>query len=184
MNYNFTCYNLSGSRPNMYAIVVFLPPELDELVSSLRERFDPEYNVVDSHLTIVFPFESSLSLDKISGIIKEETTKIEPLEITLESIGDFYPNVPLIYWQVANNPLLGKLYKNLYARFELALPHRKYVPHVTVAREISYHRVMLVKDKIVSYLPREQFYARAIDLVSPVADHRWLSVRTFPIPQP
>ena len=184
MNYNFSCHSLSGSRPNMYAIVIFLPPALDEVISSLRERFDPEYSVVDSHVTVVFPFESSLSLDKISGIIREESSKIEPLEITLDSIGDFYPTVPLIYWQVADNPSLSMLYKSLYTRFELALPHRKYVPHVTVAREISYHRVMLVKEKIVSCLPREQFYARAIDLVSPVADHRWLSVRTFSLPQP
>ena len=61
------------------------------------------------------------------------------------------------------------------------MPCKSYQPHVTVAREISDHRVMLVKEKIVPYLPNESFVATAVDLVAPVAGQNWVSVRTFPL---
>ena len=52
---------------------------------------------------------------------------------------------------------------------------------VTVAKEISQHRVMLVKDAIASYLSRERFEVDAIDLIAPLPERRWVSVRTFPL---
>jgi 2'-5' RNA ligase len=104
-----------------------------------------------------------------------------PGKIQLDSIGDFYPREPIIYWKVTNGEMLGRMYKRLYTRLELPLKFRELIPHVTVAREISHHRVVLVKDQIASYLPEESFEVKAVDLVSPVADHHWVSVRTFPV---
>jgi hypothetical protein len=43
---------------------------------------------------------------------------------------------------------------------------------------------MLVKERIVANLPDERFQAQSVELVAPVADHKWVSVRTFPLPQP
>jgi hypothetical protein len=50
---------------------------------------------------------------------------------------------------------------------------------VTVAKEISDHRVVLVKEKIVPYLGEESFEAETIDLIAPTANKQWVSVRTF-----
>ena len=58
---------------------------------------------------------------------------------------------------------------------------RQFVPHVTVAKEISDHRVVMVKERILPYLPDEHFYASSIDLVAPDAGDHWVSVRTFPL---
>lgn len=167
----------------MFAVAIFLPPELDELIAPIRERFDPDYDICASHITIVFPFESTLPLDELAEGIREEVSGIEPFEIELDSIGDFYPHAPIIYWKASPVDQLNRLYKSLYARLDFPLPHRDFIPHVTVAREISHHRVMLVKERIVPYLPKEKFTVRAIDLISPVAHHRWVSVRTFALPQ-
>ncbi|MDD3731322.1 MAG: 2'-5' RNA ligase family protein [candidate division Zixibacteria bacterium] len=164
---------------NRYAVVIFLPRPLDEIVAYLREQFDPDYNIIASHVTVVFPFETTRSMDDITRIINRETYKMEPFKIELSSINDFYPDYPIIYWQVKKNPIIDELYKNLYIGLDLALPFRQLIPHVTIAKEISLHRVMLVKEKIISYLSDEIFEADAIDLVSPVADENWLSVRTF-----
>lgn len=180
-SHSFNCQDFSGRRSSRYAVVIFLPPELDSIVAPLRERFDPDYGVISSHVTIVFPFESTKSLDDVSLIVREEIDRIRSLEIELSSIGDFYPSFPVICWRVKDNVTLTTVHRRLYARLDLPLPHKQYSPHVTVAREISHHRVMLVKEKIVSYLPDEKFRVRAVDLVSPVADHNWVSVRTFPL---
>lgn len=162
-----------------YGIVIFLPEELQKLVRPIRERFDPDYSLIAPNVAIVAPFASELSLDEISQVIAKEVSGTVAPTIELSSIGDYYPHYPLIFWQVKLNPIIDRLYKNLYTSLDLALPYRQFSPHVTVAREISQHRVMLVKEKIYPYLPEESFRAITVDLVAPVAQERWVSVRTF-----
>ncbi len=163
-----------------YAVVILLPADLDALVAPHRERYDPTYHKIGAHISLVFPFSTQLTLDELTAKIAPEFSKIAPLRVRLSSIADFYPQFPVIYWQVKNDPAFNTIYKLLHARLDLPLLHKQYVPHVTVAREISAHRVLLVKERIVPYLPDEEFEARAADLVSMVSGH-WVSVRTFPL---
>lgn len=173
--------SLDDRRRSKFAVVMFLPPHLDAVIYPLRERYDPDYNLISSHISVAFPFEIDLSLDQMASLIKREVDSCPPIEVTLNSIGDFYPREPIIYWNVSINPALEQLYFQLYSALDLPLPFKHYRPHVTVAREISRHRVMLVKDKIVSYLPSEKFVGKGLDLITPLAGQRWVSVRTFPL---
>jgi 2'-5' RNA ligase len=182
MSYNY----IGGSyeptiRKKRYAVVVYLPQRLERYVAALRERFDPDYDIVAAHITLVFPWETAVPLGDLSAVIAAETRNCPPVTVKLESVGDFYPETPIIYWAVSPEESLRCLYRQLYARLDLPLPFKELIPHVTVAKEISPHRVMLVKDQIASYLPRESFKITAVDLISPVADHHWVSVRTFPL---
>ena len=168
------------TRTQSYAVAIFLPPHLDELVAPHRERYDPDCGVIGSHISLVFEFRTARPREELVRIISAEITKVESIRIELASIGDFYPVAPVIYWGVKPNPTLSSWYKTLHAQLDLPIVHKQYIPHVTVAKEISPHRVMLVKERILPYLPDESFLANAVDLVSPVAGH-WISVRTFPI---
>lgn len=170
---------ITGPAKSSYAIVIFLPSHLDELIYPLRQKFDPLYNKVPGHITIVFPFETTMTLNDLSTIVKQELQSVRPLEIELESIGDFYPVSPTIYWKLKTCEPIKMLYHTLHTKLELPIPYKQYIPHVTVAREISNHRVMLVKERIVPYLPNEKFIAYSIDLVVPIAYEKWVSVRSF-----
>lgn len=181
MGYNYTDVELGKTTHKKYAVVIYLPQRLERYVASLRERFDPDYDVVAAHITLVFPWETATSLADLSAVIAAEARKCPPVRVRLESVGDFYPGTPIIYWAVSPEESLRCLYRHLYANLELPLPFKELIPHVTVAKEISLHRVMMVKDQIASYLPTESFDITAIDLISPVADHHWVSVRTFPL---
>jgi 2'-5' RNA ligase len=161
--------------------VIYLPSELEQIIAPLRERFDPDYEFISAHVTLVFPFETKRPLTELTEVVASASLGMEPLKIGLASIGDFYPGSPIIYWQVKECEKLHLLYRRLYGDLGLPLPHKRFLPHVTVAREISLHRVMLVKDEIAPYLPEESFEAESIDLVSPVAGEQWVSVRTFPL---
>ncbi|UCC44642.1 MAG: 2'-5' RNA ligase family protein [Candidatus Zixiibacteriota bacterium] len=183
MRYSYTGMPFPEQSQKLWAVAIFLPRELDSIIAPLRERFDPDYDICASHITIVFPFESTLTLDELSQIIGDEVSRMEAVEIELELIDDFYPDSPVIYWSVKNNESLNVLHKRLYSRLDLPLPVKRYIPHVTVAREISHHRVMLVKERIVPYLSEEKFPVRSIDLISPVASHKWVSVRSFSLPR-
>ncbi len=181
MHYTYFTQELQEKRQMRYAVVVFLPQHLDEIIASLREKYDPIYDQVAAHISLVFPFESDRPLDELTGVIRAETSKVKSFFIELDSIGDFYPHIPVIYWQVKQNDDLNNLYYRLYSRLNLPLPYKQYLPHVTVAREISNHRIVLVKEKIVSYLPHEKFLAEKVDLITPLSGNRWVSVRTFPL---
>jgi len=178
---NFNSIDPSKVTRKQYAVVIFVPPQLERYVAPLRERFDPDYNLVAAHISLVFPFRTEVLLEDLSTIVAEEVASLEPLRLQLGSIGDFYPRAPVIYWKVKQCDELNLLHKRLYARLDLPLPHRDFVPHLTVAKEISNHRLVLVKDQIAAYLPDESFEVKSVDLIAPVAGHHWVSVRTFPV---
>jgi len=181
VDYSFEESKITDRIPDRYAVVVYLPPELEEVVASLRERFDPDYNLISTHISLVFPFETNKTIDELSKIIRSVVLQTISFTIQFASIGDFYPHTPVIYWRIKENEELNILHKRLYAGLDLPLPHRTFIPHVTVGKEISQHRVVLVKDVIASFLPEESLDVKAIDLVSPVAGDHWVSVRTFSI---
>lgn len=182
MQYGYRLANLDGKpAPNRYGVVIFLPDALEMLVRPIRERFDPDYSLISGNLVLVAPFETELPLAELSSVIAREVAAITAPTIEFDHLGDSYPAYPLIYWEIRQNEVIDRLYKNLYTSLDLALPYRGYTPHVTVAREISEHRVMLVKEKIYPYLPEESFVPTAVDLVAPIAGEAWVSVRTFPL---
>jgi 2'-5' RNA ligase len=181
MDENYFQKNISDRRRSEYAVVIFLPHHLDELIAPLREKYDPLYNLVSAHLTLVFPFYSHRPLEELVGAVESVVSRTEPLVVELDSIGDFYPKSPCIYWSVRSNNDLTELYYGLYASLELPLELKEYTPHVTIAREISDHRVMIVKDTIASYLPSEKFEVEAVNLITPLAGQKWISVRTIPL---
>lgn len=181
MPFSYSQDTLSQRTLNTYAIVIFLPPALDENVQRLRERYDPDFGIIRSHICIAFPFETGRGLDEIATVVSALVRQVDPFNIELGNVADFYPTSPIIYWEVKRCPELDYLYKNFYARLDLPLPYKAFCPHVTVGREISDHRVLLVKDKIASYLSAERFAPAALDLVAPISDGNWVSVRTFPL---
>jgi len=183
IQHDFSQNDQSDARTNLFAIVIFLPRTLDKIVAPLRKKFDPDHGATASHITVVFPFEMTEPLESISAIISEETARADALELELTSVGDFYPAVPVIYWGVKENTALDTLHKRLYGRLDLPLPHRQYIPHVTVAKEISHNRVILVKERLAPYLSEESFRPQNLDLIQLVADNRWVSVRSFPFPK-
>lgn len=181
MEFGYVLDHIGERRHNRFAVVIYLPTPLERIITPVREKFDPIHNLISPHLTLVFPFDAEQSLDELVAAIRAETDQIEQIRIDLSSIGDFYPKDPVIYWAINDNRQLTDLHFRLHVRLGLAVPHKVYIPHVTVAREISYHRVHLVKDKIIDYLPDEMFVAGSVDLVTPIADNRWVSVRSFPL---
>jgi 2'-5' RNA ligase len=180
MQYGYRDDSLEGRGVGKYAVVIFLPDYLQKLVAPIRERFDPDYSLVDPNVAIVGPFDTARTLDEVSKVIGQRVRKLVAPKIEFDSLGDYYPRYPLIFWKLKNNPELDGLCRTLYADLEVALPYRQFSPHVTVAREISQHRLMLVKERIYPYLPEESFVAGSVDLIAPVGGQRWVSVRTFP----
>ena len=172
--------SLGDRRRKTYAVVVYLPHALSDTIAPLREQFDPLYNLVAPHITVVFPFETNRPLSELTSLIKSETDLQKSFLIQLDTVGDFYPKSPTIYWNVKKNSNLSELYYRLHVCLGIPIPFKTYLPHVTIGREISHHRVIIVKEKIASYLADDKFFAGSVDLIAPLVDDKWVSVRTFP----
>lgn len=170
-----------AARP--FAVVIFLPGELHDLVQTMRERYDPDVHLIAPHVSLVFPFSTDLTLPQLSAIIRETIDATGSLEISLESIADLYPTFPIISWAVQHSPKLQELCVRLHASLQLPVLYKGFFPHVGLAKEISDHRIVMVKEKLLEQIEETTFSPAAIDLISPAADSRWLSVRTFVLPQ-
>ena len=131
--------HLTERRHGEYAVVIYLPRDFDATIAKLREKYDPDYNLISSHITLVFPFESQMPIDELTALLKSEIDQVAPITLQLGSIGDFYPRAPVIYWSVDPSEELTALYYRLYARLDLPLVFKDWAPHVTVAKEISQH---------------------------------------------
>ncbi|MDF1544710.1 MAG: 2'-5' RNA ligase family protein, partial [bacterium] len=100
MNYEYHNPLLRDRRSRLYAVVLYLPDYLDAMARGLREKYDPDYNIVDSHVTVVFPFESDRPVNELASAISTIADKREPFEIVLDNLADFYPRSPIIYWSL------------------------------------------------------------------------------------
>jgi 2'-5' RNA ligase len=176
------CYLLDSPRDknnSIYAVAILLPEYLERIIAPMRARFDPLCNLISPHITLVHPFETDRPLDEVAALVREETGKCKPLSLNLTSIGDFYPGIPKIYWNIEKDECLSELFYRLYSQLGQPIPYKNYQPHITIAREISMHRVLAVKEQVIDYLPDESFEVSGVDLMTPLPGGRWVSVRTF-----
>lgn len=115
-------------------IICPLLPESNP-IDALRRRFDPLFDIIPAHITLVFPFESDLAPDELRAHIKGAVRGVGPFPIRLAGItgvdGRFlFLNV------VRGHAALIELHDRLYTG--PLLPHLTlaftFAPHVTIGR--------------------------------------------------
>jgi 2'-5' RNA ligase len=57
-----------------------------EKIQEIRRVYDPLYKHVAPHITLVFPFDSSLESRKIDEHVRESVRSIEPFGIMLQGV--------------------------------------------------------------------------------------------------
>src|SRR5262245_38710541 len=118
-----------------YAIVAF--PELDarDEIERIRRQYDPLAAVLDAHVTLVFPFEDTLSSADMRGHVLAATEGVAPFEIALgtpTSADDGY----LLLNVLGGREVVVEVHRRLYSgrlHRHLSQAHT-YDPHVTIGR--------------------------------------------------
>ncbi len=54
MEWGYLLDSPHDQRYSVYAVVILLPERLERTVIPLRERFDPLYNLISPHITLVY----------------------------------------------------------------------------------------------------------------------------------
>jgi 2'-5' RNA ligase len=80
---------VAGEMAIRRAIVVFpnfADPAACEQIEGLRRRFDPLAAMIPVHITLVFPFASTLSADELVAHVQAATRGIAPFPVLLQGI--------------------------------------------------------------------------------------------------
>jgi len=108
--------------------------ELDARLQSFRERHDPLGNLIEPHITLVFPFDSNIEDDALAEHIESSTSLVASFAASLAPkaiLQEGYVYFPLEDGMLQAAALHQQLYSGLLASFLLDVP---YVPHITVGR--------------------------------------------------
>ena len=118
-------------------IMIF--PEFDNMpvIDGIRERFDPLAHAVWPHITLVFPFDSSMDNEELRQILVRRLASVKPFPI---SLGGFSKHVDRYGCTLFLDVLEGGeeirrinrlLYDHEFKEFDNGFP---YVPHITVGK--------------------------------------------------
>ena len=57
-----------------------------EIINGIRKQYDPLFEKVDPHITLVFPFESCISSQELQKHMNHKLSNTKPFELTLQNI--------------------------------------------------------------------------------------------------
>ena len=120
---------------NLRTIMLFPKFENMEVINQIRKQYDPLANLVNPHITLVFPFQSEMSNAELFDVLESRLAKIKPFEIELCGFTkqeDKYGNYLFLNigkGKAEINDIHQTLYNNEFKEFDLGLD---YVPHMTV----------------------------------------------------
>ncbi|MFE7377455.1 2'-5' RNA ligase family protein [Bacillus cereus] len=122
----------------MRTILLFLNNMPISKIEDVRKKHDPLFGLIPPHITIVFPFESSISNDELKLHILNVTKGIQEIEIELAnqitSEGEYFflrvekgkEQIEKLHDILYTGPLLQFLKEDI-----------PYIPHITVGRKES-----------------------------------------------
>lgn len=122
---------------SLRTIMIFPEFENVDIIDKIRKQFDPLADLVRPHITLVFPFESSMSNAELAQVLEVRLQGIKPFRLELGGISkqeDVFGNYLFL------NVLQGVeeirymhqvLYENEFQEFDKGL---QYVPHMTVGK--------------------------------------------------
>lgn len=117
------------------AIVIF--PELNQFdsIQEFRQLYDPLAALIRPHITLVFPFESAISPEELSGHVSSVTQQIHPFTLCLRGVTG-HTNEYLFLNVKRGNDQVIDLHDQLYTG--VLAPYfsvkETYFPHLTIGR--------------------------------------------------
>ncbi|WP_250160200.1 2'-5' RNA ligase family protein [Caloranaerobacter azorensis] len=117
------------------SIIIFPKFRNIEKIQEIRKKYDPLYNCIKPHITVVFPFESNIKTEELEKHVKQALKGIKPFKIRLKGITGTIDNYLFLNVKEGNDKIIeihDKLYTGILEKFL----YRKvtYIPHITVGK--------------------------------------------------
>ncbi len=143
VSHPIACYThydqtIQGGNIMKYGIVLFPSKKLQDLANSYRKRYDPSYALIPPHLTLRPPFESTeQEAAQVVSQLRQIAKESHPIVLKLTKYSSFSPVNNVIYIKAEPTDELKELNEQLYSGVLAAEPEYSFVPHVTVAQDLS-----------------------------------------------
>jgi 2'-5' RNA ligase len=118
----------------IYALVHF--PEIDlELINGLRADYDPQFNLIAPHITIVFPVLDSIGEHRLVSHMQTVLRDCLPFPIRLKGLMKSWDEYLFLTVQKGEDDVI-RLHDNLYTGLlsEYRNKENKFVPHLTLGK--------------------------------------------------
>lgn len=122
-----------------WAIVIFpeFAPEQRAAIDRVRAAYDPLASAIAPHITLVFPFEATLSADDLLRHIRTSVAGIRPFEVALRGVTGQEDEWLFLNVKRGNDQIIAlhdRLYTGPLAPY--LSPRYTYTPHLTVGHLI------------------------------------------------
>jgi 2'-5' RNA ligase len=117
------------------AIVWFPPPDVVADIERFRALHDPLARAIAAHVTLVFPFGSTLGTVQVAAHVRRAVARWPPLPVRFEGLGHFHADwvhLRVSLGRAAVTALHDRLYRGALAPF--LRPELPYEPHLTIGR--------------------------------------------------
>jgi 2'-5' RNA ligase len=139
-----------------FAVAWFPDFEGIERIEAIRRRHDPAAPLIPAHLSLVFPFPTSLTRLQVATHVRNVAARWPPIPIAFRRVriqaGEF---VFLMASRGAAS--VSALHDKLYSRSlrQYLRPEFGYEPHITVARNPDPRRLEIARAEAEAALPQE-----------------------------
>ncbi len=125
-------------------IMIFPKFNNEYIIDSIRKKYDPLYNLVKPHITLVFPFQDKISNIELEKKLEECLMKTNSFRLLLQGISkqeDVYGNYLFLNVKVGSKEIID-IHKNLYMDIWEQENNQPYIPHMTVGKLVSKDEMM------------------------------------------
>lgn len=107
-----------------------------EKIENIRKQYDELYKILPPHITLAFPFESSMSNDELKDRLMQVLKSVEPFEIVMSGVSlhkDENIKTNYIFLNVVSGVKKIKILHNeIYEKVLNQKMSFEYIPHITL----------------------------------------------------
>ena len=130
---------INVNKMNRRTIMIF--PQFDNInsIEAIREKYDPLFNHVNPHITLVFTFESNIETEELKTHIESVLKNIKPFKLTMKKVikidntlGKYLFLLPAEGTEHIKK-ISSKLYTGILEQYKPQwLNDNTYMPHMTI----------------------------------------------------
>lgn len=111
-------------------------PDIDnQKINRLRRKYDPQFNLIGPHITIIFPVSDSIERQELIGHVREVLRNFKPFVVNLNGLEKSCDDYLFLLLQQGAGEVL-RLHEAMYTG--ILAPHRQsntpFTPHVTLGK--------------------------------------------------
>ncbi len=151
---------------SLRTIMIF--PEFDnmEIINHIRRKYDPLADLIRPHITLVFPFESSMSNEKLTQILEKRLDCVKPFNLKMCGVSkqeDTFGNylfLNVLQGGEEIKEIHDLLYANEFAEYDKGIPYK---PHMTIGKLPS---AELLEDAFIKVKDLEETFCTTVEKIS------------------